>query len=346
LSISIFNSKKNSDIKLFTLVNSNGMTAELTNLGATLTSLLVPTADKKLVDVVLGFDNPEDYFDNPCSFGVTVGRNSSRIKQAKFSIDGTEYFLDKNEKSNNLHSGFNRYGTRIWDYEIDETSLAVKFSLISPDGDQGFPGNFKISVTYKLTEDNSIEIIYNGVSDKKTIANMTNHSYFNLNGHNSGTAMNHKLWIKASSYIPVDDESIPLGRLDSVINTPMDFTEFRTIGDDIDCDFEQLKLTRGYDHGFAIDKSEHGIEKIATLVGDISNIIMEVYTDCLGVQFYAGNYIEDVPQIGKDNCLYKHRSGICLETAYFPDAINQPNFVSPILNANEVYNTKTIYKFV
>lgn len=345
MSISILDSKKHSNIKLFTLVNSNGMKAKLTNLGATITSLLIPN-NNNLVDVVLGFDNPEDYFENPCSFGVTVGRNSSRIKGAKFSIDGKEYLLDKNEKNNNLHSGFNRYGTRVWDYEINEENNSVKFSLVSPDGDQGFPGTFKVSVTYKLTEDNAIEIIYNGISDKKTIANMTNHSYFNLNGHNSGTAMNHKLCIKSSKYIPVDSESIPLGTLDSVFNTPMDFTQFRTIGDDIDCDFEQLKLTRGYDHGFAIDKSVSGVEKIATLVGNISNIAMEVYTDCLGVQFYAGNYIEDDKQTGKDNCFYRQRSGICLETAYFPDAINQPNFVSPILNANEVYNTKTIYKFV
>jgi len=346
LSISILDSEKNHEIKVFTLVNSNGMKAKLTNLGATIISLFVPDKNNNLVDVVLGFDNPENYFENPCSFGVTVGRNSSRIKEAKFSINGEEYFLDKNENNNNLHSGFNRYGARIWNYELNEEDNSVKFSLISPDGDQGFPGNFNVSVTYKLTEDNGIEIIYNGISDKDTVANMTNHSYFNLNGHDSGTAMNHKLCINAFKYIPVDNESIPLGYLAEVKDTPMDFTEFRTIGDDIDCNFEQLKLTRGYDHGFAIDKSVPGVEKIATLIGDISNITMEVYTDCVGVQFYAGNYIEDVPQIGKNNCIYKHRSGICLETAYFPDAINQPNFASPILKANEIYNTKTIYKFL
>jgi len=334
------------NFKLFTLTNSNGMTAKLTNLGAILVSLLVPDSKNNLIDVVLGFDNPEKYFKNNCYFGSTVGRNSNRIKNAKFSINGKEYLLDQNDRTNDLHSGFNGYNTKIWDYEVDEENTSIKFNIVSPDGDQGFPGTFKVSVTYKLTEDNSIEISYNGISDEDTIANMTNHSYFNLNGHDSGTAMNHKLLIKASKYVPVDNELIPLGRLDNVINTPMDFTNFKVIGKEIDSNFEQLKFTGGYDHSFAIDKSIQGIEKIATLVGDISNITMDVYTDCIGVQFYAGNFIEDVPQIGKNDYEYKKRSGICLETGYFPDAINQPNFVSPILKKGEVYNTKTIYKFI
>lgn len=345
MSINVVNSEKNPEIKVFTLVNSNGMQANLLNVGATLVSLLVPDKNNNLVDVVLGFDNFDYYFNNTCYFGATVGRNSSRVKNAKFSIDGIEYLLDKNEKNNNLHSGFNGYNQRIWEYELHEEDTSVKFSLYSPDGDQGFPGNFKISVTYRLTENNSIEITYNGISDKKTVANMTNHSYFNLNGHDSGTAMNHKLYINASKYVPVDNESIPLGNLAEVKNTPMDFTISKIIGKEIDYDFEQLKLTRGYDHGFVIDKTIKGIEKVATLSGDISDIIMEVYTDCSGIQFYAGNYLEDVKQPGKNNCHYSKRSGICLETGFSPDAINQSNFVSPILNANEIYNSKTIYKF-
>lgn len=344
--ITITNFGNLSDVKLFTLVNSHGMTAKLTNLGAILVSLLVNNSKHNLVDVVLGFDTPEQYLNNnTCYFGSTIGRNSSRIKNAQFTIDGTIYNIDQNEKSNNLHSGFNGYNKRIWDYEIDENNLSVIFTLNSPDGDQGFPGNFKVSVKYKLTDDNAIKITYSGISDKKTIANMTNHSYFNLNGHSSGTAMNHSLNINASKYAPVNSNLIPIGNLENVKNTPMDFTDFYVIGDRINDNFEQFNFTKGYDHGYVIDKKPHSLDKIATLIGDISNIKMEVYSDCLGVQFYAGNYIDSIPQIGKDNVCYSNRSGICLETGFLPDAINQPNFESPILNPGIEYHSKTIYKF-
>lgn len=346
MNISITNFGNVPNVKLFTLVNSHGMTAKLTNLGAILVSLLVNDSNHNLVDVVLGFDEPEKYLNNNnCYFGSTIGRNSNRIKNAQFIIDENVYNLDQNEKSNNLHSGFNGYNKRIWDYEIDENNLAVIFTLNSPDGDQGFPGNFKVSVKYKLTDDNSLKITYSGMSDKKTIVNMTNHSYFNLNGHNSGTAMNHSLHINASKYVPVDNELIPVGKLADVKNTPMDFTDFRSIGERINNNFEQFKFTGGYDHSYVIDKKPRCLDKIATLIGDITNIKMEVYSDCLGVQFYAGNYIDSVPQIGKENSHYLNRSGVCLETGFLPDAINQPEFDSPILNAGTEYHSKTIYKF-
>lgn len=344
--ITVTNFGNLADVKLFTLVNSHGMTAKLTNLGAILVSLLVNDSNHNLVDVVLGFDKPEQYLNNnTCYFGSTVGRNCSRIKNAQFTIDGVVYNIDKNEKSNNLHSGFNGYNKRIWNYEIDETNLSVIFKLNSPDGDQGFPGNFNVSVKYKLTDDNSLKITYSGISDKKTIANMTNHSYFNLNGHNSGTAMKHSLHINSSKYVPVDKDLIPIGNLENVKNTPMDFTDFNVIGDRINDNFEQLKFTNGYDHAYLIDKKSHALDKIATLIGDISNIKMEVYSDCLGVSFYAGNYIDASPQTGKENTHYSNRSGICLETGFLPDAINQPNFEAPILNPGMEYHSKTIYKF-
>ena len=348
IKISDFGKFEGKDVKLFSITNKNSITVKLTNYGAILVSLYVPDKDGKLDDVVLGFDNLEKYFTNDiCYFGSTVGRNSNRIGNASFKLNGVTYNLDKNEKNkNNLHSGFNPYNKRLWDYIIDENLNSVSFNLISPDLDQGFPGEFNITVTYQLTDDNELKINYNGKSTKDTIANMTNHSYFNLSGNSSGTAMNHKLYINADRFLEVDNELIPTGNLIDVENTPLDFRKTKRIGDEIDTDFEQLKITGGYDHSFVINKQTNGIEKIAILSDEKSSRIMEVYTDAVAVQFYAGNFIENNKVVGKDNCIYKNRSGICLETGFYPNSMNNQNFPSPILKANEVYNTTTIYKFV
>lgn len=335
-------------VKLFTLYNSNGITAKITNFGATLVSLFVPDKNGKSDDIVLGFDTLEKYFNNNiCYFGSTIGRNSNRVKNSSFTLNNTIYNLDKNEKEkNNLHSGFNPYNSRLWDYYIDNENNSVSFKLISPDMDQGFPGEFDIEVTYSLDEDNNLKINYNGVSSKDTIANMTNHSYFNLSGHNSGTAMEQELYINADKYVEVDNELIPNGELKDVSNTPMDFRVPTKIGLRINDNFKQFEYTGGYDHSFVINKSISGIEKIAVLSDKKSGRSMEVYTDSIGVQFYAGNFIENNKIIGKENCIYKNRSGICLETGYLPDSINQKNFVQPILKAGNTYNTTTIYKFI
>lgn len=348
IEISDFGNFENENVKIFTITNSNNLTAKLTNFGALLVSLFVPDKKGKLDDVVLGFDTLEKYFTNDvCYFGSTVGRNSNRVKNASFNLNGVTYDLDKNEREkNNLHSGFNPYNKRLWDYTIDNSNNSVSFNLISPDGDQGFPGEFNITVTYTLTDDNELKIKYNGKSNKDTIANMTNHSYFNLAGHNNGTAMNQNLWINADRFVEVDNELIPTGNLIEVINTPMNFTTSKKIGHEIDADFEQLHLTGGYDHCYVINKTQNGIEKIAVLSDESSGRNMEVYTDTIGVQFYAGNFIENNKIVGKENCMYKNRSGICLETGFLPDSMNQENFSSPVLKANEIYNTTTIYKFV
>lgn len=245
-----------------------------------------------------------------------------------------------------MHSGFNPYNSRLWDYSIDEDTNSVSFNLISPDMDQGFPGEFNITVTYSLDNDNNLKIKYTGTSNKDTIANMTNHSYFNLSGHNSGTAMEHKLYINADKYVEVDDELIPTGELRDVSNTPMDFRTPTKIGLRINEDFKQFECTGGYDHSFVINKTNNGIEKIAVLSDESSGRTMEVYTDSIGVQFYAGNFIENNKVIGKENCNYKNRSGVCLETGFLPDSMNQPNFVTPLLKAGNTYNTTTIYKFI
>lgn len=348
IEISDFGIFENKNVKMFSITNSNNLTAKLTNFGALLVSLFVPDKNGNLDDIVLGFDTLEKYFTNDvCYFGSTVGRNSNRVKNASFNINGVTYNLDKNEREkNNLHSGFNPYNKRLWDYTIDNSNNSVSFNLISPDGDQGFPGEFNITVTYTLTDDNELKIEYNGKSNKDTIANMTNHSYFNLAGHNNGTTLNQNLWINADKFVEVDNELIPTGILVEVRNTPMDFTTSKKIGQEIDSDFEQLKLTGGYDHAYVINKTQNGIEKIAVLSDENSGRAMEVYTDAIGVQFYAGNFIENNKIVGKENCMYKNRSGICLETGFLPNSMNQENFSSPVLKANEIYNTTTIYKFV
>ena len=344
MSVEISNFGKDLDgnaVKLFTICNLNGIQAKVTNFGAILVSLFVPNKNGKLDDIVLGFDSLEKYFNNDiCYFGSTVGRNSNRVKNASFVLNGITYNLDKNEREkNNLHSGFNPYNNRLWDYLINEENNSVSFNLISPDMDQGFPGEFNVTVTYSLDNDNNLKIEYKGISTKDTIANMTNHSYFNLSGHNSGTAMNHELYINADKYVEVDNELIPTGELKDVSNTPMDFRVPTKIGLRINDNFKQFEYTGGYDHSFVINKSNNGIEKIA--------VLYDKNSDSIGVQFYAGNFIENNRIIGKENYIYNNRCGICLETGFLPDSMNQPNFaITPILKAGNTYNTTTIYKFI
>lgn len=338
---------KGEEVVEFILENGNGIKVHLINYGAIMTKLFVPDKNAVVEDVVLGYDSLEGYLGNPCYFGSTIGRNGNRIANAAFEINGVTYQIDKNEGENNLHGGFDGYNKRVWDFAVKEEENEVVFSLVSPDKDQGFPGEFKVSVTYKLTKDNAVSITYKGISDKETIANMTNHSYFNLAGHTSNSILDHILWIKASKFVPVvDSASIPTGELWKVEGTPMDFTSPKTIGKDIEADYEQLKFTGGYDHNYALDKAGKEIEKIAEAEDPKTGRKMEVFTDLPGIQLYVGNFINGDGDTGKDGIVYKKRSGLCLETQYFPDAIHHENFESPVLKAGEEYKTTTIYKFV
>jgi aldose 1-epimerase len=335
--------KTGEDVILYTIENGAGMKASVMNYGAILVNLWVPDQAGQVEDVVLGFDKLEDYYGNPSFFGSLIGPCGNRIADAKFEMDGVTYQLDVNDGKNNLHSHIDLgYHKRIWDTEV--LSDGVAFSLKDEDGSMGFPGNKTFKVVYTLGEDNSLTLTYDASSDKKTIINPTNHTYFNLDGHKSGKIVGHKLCLKASHYTPVVEGAIPTGELAPVAGTPMDFTESKQIGLEIDADMEQLKLVQGYDHNWVIDDYDGTLRQIATLEAEKSGRKMEVYTDLPGVQFYAGNCI--VPQAGKDDASYDVRDGLCLETQFFPDSIHHANFPSSVFGAGKDYHSKTIYKFV
>ena len=335
-------SKEGKDITLYTITNAAGMQADVTDLGAILVNLFVPGKDGKKDDVVLGFATGEEYYDNASFFGATIGPSANRIGNAKFTIEGREYQLAVNDGPNNLHSDFEKgYHKRMWDAEILENG--VRFSLEAPDGDMGFPGNLKISVTYTLTEDNAISLKYHGTTDRGGLLNMTNHSYFNLAGHKAGNIEDHVLTIHASCYTPVVPGAIPTGEIAPVAGTPMDFTKAKRIGDEIRADFEQLKLTKGYDHNWVVDGADGTLREIAVVSEPTTGRVMTVLTDLPGVQFYAGNCI--TPVAGKDGAQYEVRSGLCLETQCYPDSINKANFPSVVYTPEKAYDTETVYRF-
>lgn len=335
--------KEGNPVTEYTLTNENGMSLSVIDLGAAITSLRFGGRDGKLYDVVLGYDNPVDYQTHTCYFGAVIGRNANRICQAKVTIDGTEYRLEQNDSENNLHSGSKGFHAVIWNVEkCGEDSIT--FSYVSPDGEQDFPGDMTAKVTYTLTKDNAVEICYEAVSDKTTVANFTNHTYFNLDGHASGSMENQELELHASYYTPViDEKAIPTGEIVGVAGTPMDFRKMKKIGAEIDADFDQLNYAGGYDHNFVLDKADGTMQLAARAKAAESGICMDVYTDCVGIQFYAGNFIKE--HGGKDGVTYNFRHGFCLETQYFPDAVNQPEFKAPVLRPGETYRSVTRYQF-
>lgn len=329
---------------LYSFQNANGMVMEVTDFGATLYSLLVPDRDGNLCDVVLGYDDPIGY-EGPSGtfFGVTVGRSANRIAGGRFALNGKEYQLDQNQNGNNLHSGFDFYSFRVWKVKEIGTN-SITFALYSPDGDQGYPGAVDIEVTYTLTEDNSVKIEYYAVPEDDTILNLTNHSFFNLNGHASGSILEQNVWIDADAFTPTDATLIPTGEIRIVEGTPMDFRVKKQVGKDIEADYEALVLGGGgYDHNWCLNN--HGqFKKVIEMSSDVSGITMEAYTDLPGVHVYSGNYLRE--EVGKQGIIYKRYQGICFETQHYPDAINHENFPSPVVKKGQEYKTTTVYKFV
>ncbi len=334
---------KGEEVYAFELTNSKGMKAEVINYGAILTKLFTADKNGKIEDIVLGFDTVAEYEVNASFFGAVIAPSANRIGGAKYTIDGVEYKAAVNDGPNNLHSDYNLGShKRVWDYEEGENS--VKFSLEMEDGDMGFPGNKKFTITYTLTEDNELILHYTGSSDKKTIINPTNHTYFNLSGEASGkTILDDVLMLNASCYTPIVQGAIPTGEIAPVAGTVMDFTKGRRVGDDIEDSFDQLVMTQGYDHNFVLDNYDGKTKLIATVTDNESGRVMEVYTNLPGVQFYAGNCI--APQNGKNGVKYSKRMGLCLETQFFPDSINKANFPSCVFGAGKDYDSETIYKF-
>lgn len=327
---------------LYTFENSSGMVMEVTDFGATLYSLLVPDGKGGRIDVVLGYDDPIGY-EGPSGtfFGATVSRNANRIGNARVVINGKEYRLDQNDGNNNLHSGYDFQSFRIWKVKA-MTENSITFSLHSPDGDQGYPGAVDMDVTYTLTEENEVRLDYYAIPDADTILNLTNHSYFNLNGHASGSILKHTVWLDADSFTRADAQSIPTGEIVPVAGTPMDFRTRKEVGRDIEMDYEALNFGKGYDHNWCLNNGGK-LAKVAELTGDLSGITMDVSTDLPGVQIYTANFLEK--EAGKDGVVYLRRQGICFETQYYPDALNHPNFPSTLCKAGEVYKTTTIYRF-
>ena len=335
--------KNGEEVKKYVLQNKNGMKVSFIDLGAAVHEIFVPDRRGELVQVSAIYETPELYESQTTFFGAIVAPSANRISDAKFEIDGEEYVLDANNNENNLHSGYNTLAKKVWQVK-EQAEDKIIFTYDAKDLEQGFPGNIHYEVTYEVTDKNELAISYYALSDKKTTINMTNHTYFNLEGAFTGSVENHKLWIKASHYTPVKDEkAIPIGEIAPVEGTPFDFREPKTIGKEINEDFDQLIFGLGYDHNFAIDKETMGVEKIATAYAEGTGIQMDVWTDCIGVQLYTGNFMEG--EEGPNGHKYVKRGGFCLETQYFPNAINETNFVCPITEANVPYETKTVYAF-
>lgn len=319
-------------------ISGDGVTAEISDHGATLVKLFVPDSKGCAGDVILGFDHPDDYTQSGTFFGATVGRNANRVGGAQFVMNGKTYRLDPNDNEvNNLHSGFDPYKNRLWQV-VEHTADSIKLRLDSPDGDQGFPGNAVIYVTYTL-KGRDLCIVYDATCDQDTVFNMTNHTYFNLAGHEKPElAMDQVLTMPATFFNPDDALSIPTGELRSVEGSPMDFREGKPIGRDVNADYDALNLQGGYDHNF-----EAKGEVCATVFHPATGRTMEVLTDCPGVQFYCGNFLEG--EKGKNGVSYCKRGGICLETQFLPDSVNHPEWQQPFTKAGQPYHSETVYRF-
>lgn len=330
-------------VKLYVLKNALGMEARITNYGGILTALYVPDGQGKTADVVLGFDSLEPYLGKHPHFGCTTGRFANRIGGASFEIDGVRYEVTKNAGKNHIHGGAQSFARQLWDGTVIQqgSAVGVRLTYTSADGEEGFPGKLQATVTYLLTPDNQLEVRYEATTDKPTVVNLTNHSYFNLAGEGSGSILDHRLYVNASEFTPTDDDLIPTGKIASIRGTPLDFTSPRAIGDGIDAPFKAIQQGKGYDHNFVLTGS--GLRTAARVHDPKSGRTMTIKTTTPGLQIYTGNHLKGVK--GKNGHTYGRRSGVCFETQHFPDSPNQPNFPSVVLRPGDVYQQATVFQF-
>lgn len=334
-------------VSIYTLSNAKGMEVKIINYGAIVQSLKVPDRDGKPADVVLGFDTLDGYAAEHPYFGAIVGRYGNRIAKGRFTLDGKEYTLATNNPPNALHGGLMGFDKQVWTATPLEDGGApgLRLQLVSPDGDQGYPGTLTATVTYRLTDDNGLEIHYEASTDAPTVLNITNHSYFNLNGAGNGDILGHEVMINADRFTPVDETLIPTGELRPVAGTPFDFLNPKPLGRDINQDDEQIKYGLGYDHNYVLNQKSPGALTLAARVRSLeSGRVMEVHTTEPGLQFYSGNFLDGTNK-GKGGKVYQHRFGFCMETQHFPDSPNQPEFPPVVLRPGGKYESKTVYTF-
>ncbi len=330
------------EASLYTLKNKNGAVVKITDYGGTVVAIEVPDKEGNLGDVALGFDSVEGYIDRSPYFGCITGRYANRIAKGKFTVDGKEYTLATNNDPNHLHGGEKGFDKKIWATAMEGDKLV--FTYTSPDGEEGYPGTLTSKVTYSWSDDNALQIDYEATTDKPTVLNLTNHTYFNLAGEGNGDILGHEVKFNCSHFTPIDETSIPFGEIRPVKGTPFDFTSVHTIGDRIGAGNEQLKFGKGYDHNFVIDSSEHGkLVHACTVTDPKTGRVLTVHTDQPGVQFYTGNFLDGLE--GKGGKKYDYRTGFCLETQVFPDSPNNAHFPSPVLRPGETYSHTCIYKF-
>ncbi len=330
-------------VDLFTLTNDHGVQVQLTNYGGTITSFLAPDARGELGEINLGFDRLEDYLTRSPYFGCIVGRFGNRIAWARFQLHGKEYRLAQNDGEHHLHGGVKGFDKVVWQAQPfqNEAGVGVRLDYLSPDGEEGYPGNLSVTVTYTLTPQDELRIDYRATTDQATILNLTNHAYFNLAGH--GTILDHVLQIFADHFTPIDATLIPTGEIRSVAGTPLDFRQPTRIGERIDQDDQQLRYGGGYDHNWVINGPAGTLRPAAVLTEPTSGRRLEVHTTQPGMQFYSGNMMPDsLP--GRGGQIYTKRSGLCLETQHFPDSPNHPNFPSTVLEPGQVYQETTVFK--
>lgn len=330
-------------INAYHLENGKGMEVVVLNLGGIIRNIIVPDREGKGTDIALGYDGFEGYFTDKCFLGAAVGPSANRVAKGRYIIDGKEYKLPVNENGNNLHTDFSKgFHKRVWEAEATGDN-EVTLSLECPDGEMGFPGNRRFAIRYTVTADNALILHYHGESDERTLINITNHSYFNLGGHNAGYIGEHRARFAASDYTPVDEGSIPTGEIAPVKDTALDFTTEKAIGRDIESSEEQMRLVSGYDHNFVIDGADGTMREFATVVCDTTGIKMVCSTTQPGFQFYSGNFL--TAQNVKGGGSYVRRDGFCLETQVYPDSINKQDFPDAVYGPDRVYDTETVYRF-